>query len=90
MGAGGLAWLRYRLDMAGVVGSNPTRPTTLCYDFRNNSLLEQLFMASLQRYPNQAIPSVSSPAPAASESCSAASINCNLETVMEGAVMMAL
>ncbi len=24
--AGGLAWLRYRLDMAGVVGSNPTRP----------------------------------------------------------------
>ena len=25
-GAGGLAWLRYRLDMAGVVGSNPTRP----------------------------------------------------------------
>ena len=26
MGAGGLAWLRYRLDMAGVVGSNPTRP----------------------------------------------------------------
>jgi hypothetical protein len=25
--AGGLAWLRYRLDMAGVVGSNPTRPT---------------------------------------------------------------
>jgi hypothetical protein len=27
-GAGGLAWLRYRLDMAGVVGSNPTRPTS--------------------------------------------------------------
>ncbi len=27
--AGGLAWLRYRLDMAGVVGSNPTRPTTI-------------------------------------------------------------
>ena len=26
--AGGLAWLRYRLDMAGVVGSNPTRPMT--------------------------------------------------------------
>ena len=26
--AGGLAWLRYRLDMAGCVGSNPTRPTT--------------------------------------------------------------
>ena len=26
--AGGLAWLRYRLDMAGVVGSNPTRPTS--------------------------------------------------------------
>ena len=25
-GAGGLAWLRYRLDMAGFVGSNPTRP----------------------------------------------------------------
>lgn len=24
--AGGPAWLRYRLDMAGVVGSNPTRP----------------------------------------------------------------
>ena len=27
--AGGLAWLRYRLDMAGVVGSNPTRPILL-------------------------------------------------------------
>jgi hypothetical protein len=27
MRAGGPAWLRYRLDMAGVVGSNPTRPT---------------------------------------------------------------
>ena len=26
--AGGPAWLRYRLDMAGIVGSNPTRPTT--------------------------------------------------------------
>jgi hypothetical protein len=25
--AGGLAWLRYRLDMAGVEGSNPFRPT---------------------------------------------------------------
>ena len=25
-GAGGLAWLGYRLDMAGIVGSNPTRP----------------------------------------------------------------
>ncbi len=25
-GAGGLAWLRYRLDVAGFVGSNPTRP----------------------------------------------------------------
>jgi hypothetical protein len=24
--AGGLAWLRYRLDMAGVEGSNPFRP----------------------------------------------------------------
>ena len=27
--AGGIAWLRYRLDMAGVVGSNPTRPILL-------------------------------------------------------------
>ena len=27
--AGGLAWLGYRLDMAGVVGSNPTRPTVI-------------------------------------------------------------
>jgi hypothetical protein len=26
VGAGGLAWLRYRLDMAGVEGSNPFRP----------------------------------------------------------------
>jgi hypothetical protein len=26
IGAGGLAWLRYRLDVAGVVGPNPTRP----------------------------------------------------------------
>jgi hypothetical protein len=25
--AGGLAWLRYRLDMAGFEGSNPFRPT---------------------------------------------------------------
>jgi hypothetical protein len=25
-GAGGLAWLRYRLDMAGFEGSNPSRP----------------------------------------------------------------
>jgi hypothetical protein len=24
--AGGLAWLRYRLDMAGFEGSNPFRP----------------------------------------------------------------
>lgn len=29
--AGGLAWLRYRLDMAGVVGSNPTRPIEFYY-----------------------------------------------------------
>lgn len=27
--AGGLAWLRYRLDMAGVEGSNPFRPTLI-------------------------------------------------------------
>ena len=31
--AGGLAWLRYRLDMAGVVGSNPTRPIENLHDF---------------------------------------------------------
>jgi hypothetical protein len=43
--------------MAGVVGSNPTRPTTLCYGFRNNILRERLFMTSLWRYlTNQARP----------------------------------
>ncbi len=31
--AGGLAWLRYRLDMAGVEGSNPFRPITHLYLF---------------------------------------------------------
>jgi hypothetical protein len=29
--AGGLAWLGYRLDMAGVKGSTPFRPTILFY-----------------------------------------------------------
>ncbi len=42
--------------------------------------IEQLFTASLRRYPNQAIPSVSCPALAASESCNAASTNCNAST----------
>jgi len=36
-----------------------------------------LFTASLRRYPNQAIPSALSPASYASESCNAASLNCN-------------
>jgi hypothetical protein len=70
----------YSLDMAGPGGSNPLRPipySLFSYDIRNNSLLEQLFIASLRRYPNHAIPSVSSPAPAASEFCNAASISCN-------------
>ena len=65
--------------MAGAASSNLARPTftPFSYDFRNNSMIEQLLIASLRRYPNQAIPSVSSPASAASESCNAASINCN-------------
>ena len=31
--AGGPAWLRYRLDMAGIVGSNPTRPNPKVHVF---------------------------------------------------------
>jgi hypothetical protein len=60
------------LDMAGAASSNLARPTftPFSYDFRNNSMIEQLLIASLRRYRNQAIPSVSS-------SASAASINCN-------------
>jgi hypothetical protein len=43
--------------MAEVVCSNPTRPTALYYGFRNNTLRERLFMASLRRYlTNQARP----------------------------------
>ena len=43
--AGGLAWLRYRLDMAGVKGSNPFRPIfflssdLLSLEFSNEPLL---------------------------------------------------
>jgi intergrase/recombinase len=63
--------------MAGVKGSNPFRPT-FSSGFRNNALTEQLFIASLQRYLNHAIPpSASFPDPAASEFCNAASIHCN-------------
>ena len=36
-GAGGLAWLGYRLDMAGIVGSNPTRPIVFkCIGHKNS------------------------------------------------------
>jgi intergrase/recombinase len=66
--------------MAGVVGSTPTRPTTFSLfpsDLRNNATVKQMVIANLRRYPNQALPSVSSPALAASESCNAASIDCN-------------
>ena len=38
-GAGGLAWLGYRLDMAGIVGSNPTRPITNMYVFIRPKML---------------------------------------------------
>jgi hypothetical protein len=31
--AGGLAWLGYRLDMAGTEGSNPFRPTFFFFHF---------------------------------------------------------
>ncbi len=40
--AGGPAWLRYRLDMAGVVGSNPTRPTISLVRFRDSLYIVDL------------------------------------------------
>ena len=57
--------------MAGVKGSNPFRPT-FSSGFRNNTLKEPLFIASLRRYPNQAIPSIPFQTPAASDFCNAA------------------
>jgi intergrase/recombinase len=66
--------------MAGVTCSTHVRPipfSLLSSDIRNNSVMEQLFIASLRRYPNQAIPSVSASVQAASECCNAASIECN-------------
>jgi hypothetical protein len=60
--------------MAGTASSNLARPTLSLFssDFRNNPLVKNLFIDSLQRYPNQAIPPVSRPASAASTNCNAA------------------
>ena len=41
--AGGLAWLRYRLDMAGVVGSNPTRPTIFLVLFMDSVYMWEVY-----------------------------------------------
>ena len=46
--AGGLAWLRYRLDMAGVVGSNPTRPTINLVLFMDSLYISEPYTASYQ------------------------------------------